>query len=113
MIVALWALRSRMGSEVDAIELTVVAGPWRSPGGWWGYVQIRAGDLPIRPAVQEIGLPFEGFIGAFRLWVEQPGIDMVMGVTYLALAVLMVIGRFVTERCSRCPQPASGCSRCC
>ena len=98
------ALAKGVGSRRD--RLTVVAVPAVAGAAWWGYVQLRAGDFPSEAAVQEIGPPLEGFIGAFRLWVEQPGINMVMGLTYLMLAVLMVM-RAVRRR-TLLEMPAAG-----
>lgn len=83
------ALARGVGSIRD--RAFIVTMPVLAAGSWWGIVQWRAGGLASEASIQELGLPFDGFIGALRLWLEAPGIDMVMGVTYLALSILMLV----------------------
>jgi hypothetical protein len=98
------ALAKQVGNRRDRV--LIAAGPIAAAAGWWAYVQLRAGDLASEAAVQELGVPFQGFIGAFRLWLESPGIDMVMGFTYLTLSLLMVIRAF--RRRTLLEMPAAG-----
>lgn len=91
MILAVIGAAFAKGFKTLRDRVTVLVVPALATGGWWGYVQIRARELADTAAVQELGLPFEGFIQAFRLWVEQPGIDMMLGVSYLVLAILMLV----------------------
>ena len=58
---------------------------------WRVYVEIRLGDLPSRGAVQEIGLPFKGFLGAFEQWTEAPDLSLVLGVFYLFASLVVVL----------------------
>lgn len=98
------ALASGAGSRRQ--RLTIVLVPLALAASWWTYVQIRAGNLASGPAIEEIGYPFQGFIGAFELWLEDPGIDAVIGVTYLGLALLMMIRAF--RRRTLLELPAAG-----
>jgi hypothetical protein len=83
------ALARGVGSRNERLKIFVI--PAAVAAGWWVYVHWRVGGLASETTIQEIGIPFEGFIGAFKLWIQAPGIDMVMGITYLALSLLMVV----------------------
>jgi len=70
---------------------TLVLSPVAAAGLWWIYVQGRLGDLPGGPGIQELGLPFKGFIGALDLWSGDPDLDLLIGPFYLILALLMIV----------------------
>jgi hypothetical protein len=106
MIVAALGAALAKGIRTRRDRVMVVGVPAVAGAAWWGYVQVRAGDLASEAAVQEIGLPLQGFFGALRLWLEQPGIDFAMGLTYLVLAILMVVR--AARRGSLLEMPAAG-----
>ena len=58
---------------------------------WRVYVEIRLGDLPSGGAVQEIGLPFKGFVGALEQWMEAPDLSLVLGLFYLLASLIVVL----------------------
>ena len=56
---------------------------------WGAYVRARIGWMTGISEVEEIGLPFSGFIGAARLWPTSP-YDMMVGVTIITILILFV-----------------------
>jgi hypothetical protein len=98
------ALTSESGDRRSRV--TMLAVPATAVLAWWAYVQVRLAGFPSGPRIEELGIPFDGFIGALRLWVREPGVDLMIGVTYLAISLLMV-SRAVRKR-SLLELPAAG-----
>lgn len=70
---------------------TLISLPIAVAGAWWLYVRQRLAGFSSGPSVEELGTPFAGFLTAFQRWLEDPGIDLLLGVTYAALAVLLLV----------------------
>ncbi len=56
---------------------------------WAAYLRLRIAEGNVVSQVQEIGIPFQGFIEAFSSWVEEP-INLAAGVAIMMLFVLYV-----------------------
>ena len=91
MLIAVVGAALSTGAGTIKQRLAFVSAPALAAASWWLYIQARAGDLASGPAIEEIGYPMQGFLGALDLWQDNLGIDAVIGVTYLGLAVLMMI----------------------
>ena len=66
-----------------------LAFPLFAAGLWALYLRLRLGWDQAGPQVQEIGIPFQGFISAASLWLGDP-VDLIIGVTVMLLLVLYV-----------------------
>jgi hypothetical protein len=75
----------RRGERMWAVLLVVL--PGLAVAAWAVYLRFRLGWDAGVDEVQELGLPFVGFIRAFELWDGRP-MSMVAGVAVLALLVL-------------------------
>lgn len=77
----LWMEHRRRTAVVTAMVpgLAVVA--------WAAYLRIRIGEGVVMSQVQEIGLPFVGFVDAFRSWLGDP-INLAVGVVMMVLFLL-------------------------
>lgn len=64
-----------------------VAVPASAAGLWALYVQARIGGLASGDEVQEIGPPLGGFIDALPRWLEEGGINLAVGVSYLFFSI--------------------------
>lgn len=106
MLVAAFGAALARGVNGWRKRAAIVVVPGVVGGAWWVYAHWRLAGLPSGPVVQEIGSPFGGFFGAFELWLQEPGVDMVIGITYLALSVITLI-RAVRIR-SLLEMPAAG-----
>ena len=72
-------------------RLTILLVPLLAAGLWRVYVEIRLGDLPGGSAIQELGLPLKGFLGAFERWMEEPDLSLVLGLFYLFASLIMML----------------------
>lgn len=90
--VALWLwLEKRRSTAIGAALV-----PGVSVIAWAGYLRLRIGEGSVAGEVQEIGLPFVGFVEAFESWVGDP-VDLAVGVAMMLLFTLytrrVLIGR--------------------
>ena len=70
---------------------TVTVGvPALAAGLWAIYVRIRVGDAIDRVQIEEIGLPFRGFIEAFSAWKSDP-LSMAAGVAVMAVLLVFAL----------------------
>jgi hypothetical protein len=70
---------------------TLFAVPSAIAALWRVYVEIRLGELPSGTTVQEIGLPFRGFVAAFERWVQEPDLSMLVGLFYLVASLIVIL----------------------
>jgi len=75
----------RKGERRDA--LLVVGIPVAAVALWAVYLRLRIDFDTGLSEVQEIGLPFAGFINAFEIWVDNP-LNLVAGVAIMLLLLL-------------------------
>ena len=70
-------------------SLFALAFPLSAVGLWALYLRFRVGWDQAAPQVQEIGIPFQGFISAASSWLGDP-VDFITGITMLFLLLLYV-----------------------
>lgn len=87
-------------------RVMVLGVPAAAAAGWWAYVHLRLAGFTSGTPIEEIGTPLAGFLGAFELWMEVPGVDLMIGVTYLALSLLTITRAY--RRRSLLEMPALG-----
>ncbi|HLF41914.1 MAG TPA: hypothetical protein VJA46_00135 [Acidimicrobiia bacterium] len=75
----------RRGERRDALLVSGI--PFAAVGLWAIYLRFRIEFDSGVSEVQEIGLPFAGFIDAFRLWADDP-LNLVAGITIMLLLLL-------------------------
>ena len=68
-------------------SLLALAFPLSAVGLWALYLRFRLGWDQPGPQVQEIGIPFQGFISAASSWLGDP-VDLIIGVAVMFLLVL-------------------------
>jgi hypothetical protein len=79
----LWWRRHR------ATPWRLIALPLLSAVAWHLYLRVRLGSLqPDAAQVEEIGLPFKGFVHALVMWRDQP-MDLAAGLVIAAMLVLL------------------------
>ena len=83
------AISRAVGSVKRRLSIALV--PMALAGLWRVYVEIRLGDLPGGSAIQELGLPLNGFLAAFERWVEEPDLSMLLGLFYLFASLIMIL----------------------
>ncbi|HEY5890001.1 MAG TPA: DUF2079 domain-containing protein [Acidimicrobiia bacterium] len=82
MLVAVLGLMVYLAATQRRIPKALFA-PILAAGLWWGYVRIRIGYLAGEVQdTRAFGRPFEGFLGAFKQWVESSDLldDMLIGI---------------------------------
>lgn len=67
--------------------MPVLAAPIAAVAAWALYLRIRIGFEAGVSEVEEIGIPFKGFIEAFGEWLGDP-IDLIVGVAMMVLFIL-------------------------
>jgi hypothetical protein len=72
-------------------RLSIAGVPALSAAAWWAYVQARLGEVSDAQAVQELGLPFKGFLGALDLWIQEGELALLIGPFYMFLALIMIV----------------------
>lgn len=72
----------RQGQRRDAVLSMTI--PVVAVGAWATYLRLRIGLEAGVDQVQELGLPFVGFVQAFENWVRDP-MDLIVGCTMLVL----------------------------
>lgn len=77
----LWTNHDRKTAVLSA------AVPVAAVGTWAVYLRTRIETGSVASDVQEIGLPFQGFIEAFESWLGDP-VDLAVGVAIMILFVL-------------------------
>ena len=82
---SVWLLRK--GERKKAI--LAISVPAASAGLWASYLRIAIGSGTGAERIEEIGLPFVGFVQAFESWLGDP-IDLAVGVAMMLLFVLFV-----------------------
>lgn len=75
----------RMSRTRDAVA--VFLGPITSVGLWAVYLRWQISFESGVDQVQELGLPFAGFFGAFRNWAGDP-VDLMVGISMIVLMAL-------------------------
>lgn len=88
--VAVWK-RSRTHSVALAMA------PVASVALWAVFVRVRLGVGLLEAQSVEIGPPFLGLISSVGKWMENPGVDLVVGFAMVAIC-LMVLRRLIAER---------------
>ena len=91
MLVCAFGLAFAKGIGSLRRRTALVLSPIAAAGSWWVYVRERLGDLPGGPGIQELGLPFKGFLGALDVWAGDPDMDLLIGPFFLILALLMIV----------------------
>ena len=81
---AWWLWRHRREPRTAVLAFTV---PLLAVGLWGLYLRLRIGWDSGASEVQEIGVPFAGFVQALRGWLADP-IDLAVGVAVMLLFVL-------------------------
>lgn len=80
---ALWLWKHGRRSDAAAI----LGGPVATVSAWALYLRIRLGFEAGVSQVEEIGIPFRGFLAAFGSWVQHP-LDLMVGVATMLLFAL-------------------------
>lgn len=79
----LWLQGERRRAVSAAVVPTIAAGLWAV------YVRMRVADAIDRAQIEEIGLPFRGFIEAFSSWLDEP-VSLITGCAIMALLLVFL-----------------------
>jgi hypothetical protein len=78
------------------VDWPLAVGPLLVVGGWAAYVRLRLNVPLLEGQTQELGVPFGGFISALGKWLDSPGIDLVVALVLLAVAIVFALRLFRT-----------------
>lgn len=90
---ALWLFLRRERSRAVA----VAAIPAVAAGMWAVYVRLRVADLIEGAQIQEIGVPFRGFVDAFSSWGNDPQ-SLLTGCAIMLLLAIFAVRTAVTRQ---------------
>ena len=81
-------------SRIHSLALGVA--PVASVAAWAIFVRVRLGVALTETQSVELGIPFVGLVSSAGKWLEDPGVDLVVGLAMVAIC-LMVLRRLIAE----------------